>query len=248
MEQAAKSAARDLLVVGRGKELQSILAFLTSPKEELFIYGRPGTGKTYLLRKIAEHLGRSISVYFLNMVSEQAFSQVGEGREDTTLLIVDEYEGAYRRRFYLKARQELFRGDGPEKRKCKTIFLSNRRGKGLEFRKYARADMEEILRTSLKKEAGTKKEVEHIRMEGEVEMQSRISEGYDRGDIRVALSRRAVGGSSTDNLYHQLIREITLQGVTDVNRFYSIFVARAREQNMQILPKEEVKTIKEVYE
>jgi Bacterial protein of unknown function (DUF853) len=243
---SAKEALEGVHVAGRGKEIEKICRFLESPKKrggrsicerKLYVYGRPGTGKTHTLKKIAEQVSRAgFSPVYLNVISGESAGSPEKGRK--TFFVVDEYDEGYREEYMAKRREILEKSGSME---IRSVFISNRRAvEGIHFRQYTEDELEEI---ASGENFSTAEKIKRIR------------ESMEKGDLRALFApasepQRKVEGSRERevNHYHKFVKQQLLEGITEMNAIYGGFIEEMRKKGIPVLSRESVSSIKEIYE
>ncbi|KAI5184418.1 hypothetical protein NEHOM01_0163 [Nematocida homosporus] len=254
--------------LSRQKDVLEILKFvLDETRTTLYIYGRPGSGKTHTAKAIGEVLvEQGLEVYYSNLVIDPEFEALSSGPKTTTiLLIADEFEGKKASRLYIRQKDKLEKKIEKErslsmkssktnktvktvvpKEKSalvfKTIFISNRKSQdGLLFTPYTKEEIKAILDQDKSMSA--------------IEKIIRLREGVERADIRVSLGRHMVlptnGSKGCDGQvfghYHQFIQQRVEEGVVCINTLYAEFLTAMKQKGISVIPKELFQDILETY-
>lgn len=258
-----KQKVGKLLISGRSLEKEQILnALLDARSVSTHVFGRPGTGKTFVAQKVLQVFeSEGIEVYTTNILLDTEFTSVfPDNVSDTVILLVDEYENRGDVREYCKRKEkllQLMRGKGrtPEP-SIKTLFISNSAKKtGIRFRPYNRENLKEILSEI----------TPGLPLEDKV---LRISMGVEKGDIRAALQpsiglfsgnsptlpvsssprsnpspKETPGKKGQLNAYHQFVVERIKDGASSARQIYAEFISEMRQKGLPLISKDHLQCI-----
>lgn len=242
-----KKEINEMAVEGRAEEIKEISKYLfDTSKHTIYIHGTPGTGKTYVLEKIGKVLGKNgVEVYYSNLLVDKGFRKIGANSWSVTIvLIVDEFEGSNKDKFFVRQKAKLerqFKREGRPAYRFKVILISNEyNSKGVQFKPYDKVSVKQIVESSEQKERET-----------EVEELLKVSEGVEKRDLRAVINKKIeqVRVESSEELgqYHQFIKKQVQAGKTDINTIYSDFLHEMKEKGVSVMPKEIIKEIIEGY-
>lgn len=241
-----------ILVRAKKAEIEKISAFIADKSEKnLYVYGMPGSGKTYTVRAIGAVLAeKELEVYYSNLQMDKCFKKIGNGCTETVLLIVDEFEGNKKSRIYIKQKDKLAKEIKDQKASTnivnivyKAIFISNEKYKeGIHFKPYTKEAVIEII--------GSTGRVDDVK-----ERILRIKEGVERADIRVSLQKKIrqvkKDPNNAEDLYnghyHQFVKRKVSAEEVNVNIWYTEFISEMRKKSIPIISKELFKEIVDIY-
>ncbi|KAI5135184.1 uncharacterized protein NESG_01011 [Nematocida ausubeli] len=234
-----------LSIDGRSEEIKEIAECITeSSRHTLYIHGKPGTGKTYVMEKIAQILDEEgVEVYYSNLLIDKAFKKTGRAISATVVLVVDEFEGARRDKLFVRHKEKLerlFRKEERKKFSFKVVLISNEyNSKGIQFKPYKEEAIKHIV------------EKKDISSESKVQNFMRLHNGVEKADLRAIMTKRIEPIPANNNealgQYHQFLKKKVQEGNTNINEIYSEFLKKMKEQGASVLPKEMVKEIIEGY-
>ncbi|KAI5183796.1 hypothetical protein NEIRO03_1368 [Nematocida sp. AWRm78] len=234
-----------LEVEGRKEEIIQLANYITeSTRHTIYVYGKPGTGKTYVMEKIGQLLDeQGVEVYYSNLLIDKNFRKIGKSLSTTVLLIVDEFEGTKKDKLFIRQQEKLerlFRKEERKKFSFKVILVSNEyNSKGIQFKPYQENAIKDIVEK--KEESGESKTDSIIK----------VHSGVEKADLRAIMSKKIdqITPSSNETLgkYHQFIKKQVQEGNTNINQIYSEFLKKMKENGVSVVPKEIVREIIEGY-
>jgi len=249
--------SQKIKIIGRDKEVKTVLSYVFgSDREELYIYGKPGSGKTHSLKAITEHLdSEDIEIYYTNMLIDTEYFQIGKKKSKNILLVTDEFEGNNRSREQINQKNKLYKKWRKEKRQLeeitiKNIFIGNVKYKeGIHFHPYSRAEIEKILEEKEKQKTAKKGPKE---AEEKIERLRRIQEGVERADLRASLQKKIKYAEKNASpapygQYHQFVRRKIDEGVVDIGILYKEFIAEMKRKDLPVVARELFKEIYDSY-
>ncbi|KAI5180319.1 hypothetical protein NEOKW01_0623 [Nematocida sp. AWRm80] len=244
-EETVRLLSEKINITGRETETKHILNFIfNSPDKILYIYGRPGTGKSFTLSQIIQAL--EIPVYFSNLLIDkqktqknaycnQKNSQITENKP--ALLVLDEFEGNTKYKIYYNLISKLKNKNA----NIKSILISNTKHKeGLEFKVYKIETIKKIVSENSFNFNLNK-------------LYTQVLEGVEKGDLRVSLNKKItikqtnVQETEFNNIYHNFIKRTLIENNNDINKVYSLFIAEMIRLNVPVVNKEIFREIAEIY-
>lgn len=241
-----KRRIESLDIEGRREEIKQITEYIVdSTRHTVYIYGKPGTGKTYVMERIGNLLGEEkVEVYYSNLLIDKSFRKVEKSTDPskTAILIVDEFEGPKKNKLFIRQKEKLerqFRREERPKYSFKVFFISNEyNSKGVHFRPYEKDSVKQIVEATNEERS----EITEI---------LKIDEGVEKKDLRASMTKKieslGIGKGESFGQYHKFIKERIDQGKTDVNCIYSEFLQVMKENGIPVMPKEVIQEIIEGY-
>ncbi|KAI5191320.1 hypothetical protein NEMIN01_1479 [Nematocida minor] len=240
-----KKRIEGLVIEGRAEEIKQIAEYMgDSTRHTIYIHGKPGTGKTYVMEKIGNLLGEeNVEVYYSNLLIDKSFIRVESSIEPsiTVVLIVDEFEGPKKDKLFIRQKEKLerqFKREERPKYSFKVVFISNEyNSKGVQFKPYAKDSVQQIV--EVRQEAA------------EVESILKVNAGVEQKDLRAVMTKKIepikTNNGESIGQYHKFIKEKVAQGEMDVNVIYSEFLQEMKEKGISVMPKEVIQEIIEGY-
>ncbi|KAI5171376.1 hypothetical protein NEFER03_0735 [Nematocida sp. LUAm3] len=223
-------------VLGREKEAKQIEEFLKNEgKKDLYVYGNPGIGKTYAIKRIAEGF-TGAQAYYSNLLMDDEYTPLIERKSKTIILISDEFEGRIAVKRYMKQKTQLGNLLKKEKRSVnyKNIFISNKKIKeGIFFKPYSKEEIEKILDKKLINPSP-------------VERAIKVKDAVEKADLRVSLTDRLPKSNLQEGAigqYHLFIQNFLKEKEDSINGIYTQFLKEMKKKNIPIIPKDMLKEL-----